>query len=67
MKAADNEWHLRATTHDERIAEMVCVEQKILFAVMFDGSMKRLADDDRLQFGEIGFRNRLDYAKNNNI
>lgn len=64
MKGADNEWHLRAAaTHDERIAEMICVEQKVLCAVMVDGTMKRLADDDRLQFELIGFRNRSGNAK----
>lgn len=66
MKAADNEWHLRAATHDERIVEMVCVEQKFLFAVMVDGTMKRLADDDRLQFVEIGFCNRSEREQEKN-
>lgn len=59
MKAADNEWHLRANTHDERIFEMVCVEQKHLFAMTVDGTMKRLAEhNDSLEFNEIDFCNR---------
>lgn len=56
VKMTDNEWHLRATLHDERIVEMVCVEQKYVFAMMDDGTVKRLADDDSFQFNEIGFR-----------
>lgn len=58
-----NGWHLRATSHDERgIVEMVCVEQKYVFAMMADGSVKRLAENDSLQFNEIGFRNRSECA-----
>lgn len=60
VKAADNEWHLRANTHAERIVEMVCVEQKHLFAMTVDGTMKRLVEqeDSSLQFNGIDFRNR---------
>lgn len=60
VKASDNnnEWHLRANWHDERIVDMVCVEQKHLFVLTRDGSVKRLADGDPLQFVEIDFRNR---------
>lgn len=61
---ADNEWHLRATSHDERIMEMVCVKQKYVFAMMDDGTVKRLADDDSFQFNEIGFRIRSDKMLN---
>lgn len=62
MKAADNEWHLRVTSHDERIVEMVCVEQKYVFAMMVDGTVKRLAENDSFQFNEIGFCNRSECA-----
>lgn len=60
VKTADNEWYLRASTHDEQIVDMVVVEQKYVFAMMVDGSVKRLAENDLLEFNEIGFRNRFE-------
>lgn len=60
MKTAENEWYLRASAQDEQIVGMVGVEQKYVFAMMVDGCVKRLADNDLLEFNEIGFRNRFE-------